>query len=114
MLIHSIPRQIAFISTLTVFESQSRRRLAKLAFMQDPLVRDTSPPAFLDGLRAEAARQLTSDEAERAKRWVGLLQNAMTNARGLYQSGVVLTAGTDAPYPGDMSPPSQDDWPETL
>ena len=95
-------RQVAFISTLTVFESQSRRRLAKLAFMQDPLVRDTSPPAFLDGLRAEAGRQLTSEEVEKAKRWVGLLQNAMANARGLYQSGVLLTAGTDAPYPGDM------------
>jgi len=95
-------RQVAFISTLTVFESQSRRRLAKLAFMQDPLVRDTSPPAFLDGLRAEASRQLTSEEVENAKRWIGLLQNAMANARGLYQSGVVLTAGTDAPYPGDM------------
>jgi imidazolonepropionase-like amidohydrolase len=95
-------RQVAFISTLTVFESQSRRRLAKLAFMQDPLVRDTSPPAFLDGLRAEAARQLTSEEADKAKRWVGLLQNAMANARALHQSGVLLTAGTDAPYPGDM------------
>jgi hypothetical protein len=31
---------------------------------------------------------------------VGLLQNAMQNARALTQSGVLLTAGTDAPYPG--------------
>jgi imidazolonepropionase-like amidohydrolase len=95
-------RQIAFISTLSVFESQSRRRLANLAFLQDPLVRDTSPPAFLDGLRAEATRKLPSAETERAQRWVGLLQNAMGNARALVQSGVLLTAGTDAPYPGDM------------
>jgi imidazolonepropionase-like amidohydrolase len=94
-------RQVTFISTLAVFESQSRRRLANLAFLQDPLVRDTSPPAFLDGLRAEAARKLTSEEAERTQRWVGLLQNAMANARALVQSGVLLTAGTDAPYPGD-------------
>jgi len=95
-------RQVAFISTLSVFESQSRRRLGKLAFLQDPLVRDTTPPGFLDGLRAEAARQLPSAEVERAQRWVGLLQNAMDNARALFQSGVLLTAGTDAPYPGDM------------
>jgi imidazolonepropionase-like amidohydrolase len=95
-------RQVAFISTLSVFESQSRRRLANLTFLQDPLVRDTSPPAFLEGLRAEASRKLPSAEAEQAKRWVGLLQNAMGNARALVQSGVLLTAGTDAPYPGDM------------
>jgi len=95
-------RQVAFISTLAVFESESRRRLANLAFLQDPLVRDTSPPAFLEGLRAEASRKLTGKEAERAQRGVGLLQNAMENARSLYQAGVLLTAGTDAPYPGDL------------
>jgi imidazolonepropionase-like amidohydrolase len=95
-------RKVVFISTLSVFESQSRRRLANLAFLQDPLVRDTSPPAFLEGLRAEASRKLSVEEAERAQRWVGLLKNAMENARALVQSGVLLTAGTDAPYPGDM------------
>jgi imidazolonepropionase-like amidohydrolase len=95
-------RQVTFISTLIVFESQSRRRLNNLAFLQDPLVRDTSPPSFLEGLKAEAARKLPSDEAEKAQRWAGLLQNAMQNARALTQSGVLLTAGTDAPYPGDM------------
>jgi len=95
-------RKVAFISTLTVFESQSRRRLAKLDFLQDPLVRDTTPPGFLDGLRAEAARQLTPEEKDKAQRWVGLLQNAMANAQALFRSGVLLTAGTDAPYPGDM------------
>ena len=95
-------RQVTFISTLIVFESQSRRRLANLSFMQDPLVRDTAPPSFLEGLKAEAARKLSSDEAEKTQRWAGLLQNAMQNARALTQSGVLLTAGTDAPYPGDM------------
>jgi hypothetical protein len=95
-------RKVAFISTLAVFESQSRRRLANLRFLEDPLVRDTSPPPFLEGLRAEAARKLPSEEAEKTQRWVGLLQNAMGNARSLAASGVLLTAGTDAPYPGDM------------
>jgi imidazolonepropionase-like amidohydrolase len=95
-------RQVAFISTLTVFESQSRRRLQNLDFLQDPLVRDTSPPAFLEGLKTEAARKLPADEAQRSERWNGLLQNAMANARALVQAGVLLTAGTDAPYPGDM------------
>ena len=38
--------QVTFISTLTVFESQSRRRLAG-CISAGPLVHDTSPPAFL-------------------------------------------------------------------
>src|SRR5215470_10186329 len=38
-----------FISTIIVFESQTRARLRNLAFLDDPLVRDTSPPAFLAG-----------------------------------------------------------------
>src|SRR5215472_2393478 len=95
-------RKVAFISTLIVFESQSRRRMKDLTFLQNPLVQDTSPPSFLTGLRAEAARQLTPEEKDKAQRWAGLLQNAMANAQALFRSGVLLTAGTDAPYPGDM------------
>jgi hypothetical protein len=92
----------AFISTLIVFESQSRRRLTDLGFLQDPLVRDTSPPSFLAGLRAESARKLSEEEVQHAQRWTELLRNAMTNANALFRAGVTLTAGTDAPYPGDM------------
>jgi imidazolonepropionase-like amidohydrolase len=91
-----------FISTLIVFESQTRKRLRDLTFLQDPLVRDTSPPSFLKGLRAEAARKLDADEAAQARRWEKLQQNAMDNAKALFGAGVLLAAGTDAPYPGDM------------
>jgi imidazolonepropionase-like amidohydrolase len=95
-------RKVAFISTLAVFESQSRHRLHDLAFMQDPLVRDTSPPSFLEGLRKESERKLSPAETESAQRWAGLLNNAMANARALFRAGVTFTAGTDAAYPGDM------------
>ena len=91
-----------FISTLIVFETQTRRRLKDLAFLDDPLVRDTSPPSFLEGLRAEAARKLSTEDTESAERWNRLLENAMHNAKALFDAGVLLTAGTDAPYPGDM------------
>ena len=91
-----------FISTLIVHESQTRNRLRDLTFLNDPLVRDTSPPSFLEGLRAEAARKLGSDEAAHAERWEKLQQNAMANAKALFRAGVLLAAGTDAPYPGDM------------
>jgi Amidohydrolase family len=91
-----------FISTLIVYESQTRQRLADLAFLENPLVRDTSPPSFLEGLRAEAARKLTAEESAASERWTRLLHNAMSNAASLFRAGVLLTAGTDAPYPGDM------------
>jgi hypothetical protein len=91
-----------YISTLSVYESMSRRRLKNLAFMDDPLVRDTSPPAFLEGLRAEAARKLTPEQAASAERWEGMLHDAMVNALALFRAGVLLTAGTDAAYPGDL------------
>ena len=35
------------------------------AFLDDPLVRDTSPPSFLEGLRAEAPASSMREEAER-------------------------------------------------
>ena len=91
-----------FISTLIVYETQTRQRLRDLAFLQDPLVRDTSPPSFLEGLRAEAARPLSAEETASTQRWEQLLRNAVSNAKALFDAGVLLTAGTDAPYPGDM------------
>jgi hypothetical protein len=94
--------QTTFISTLIVFETQSRRRLADLAFLEDPLVRDTTPPSFLAGLRAESARKLSPDEEKRTQRWAESLRNAMANANALFHAGVTLTAGTDAAYPGDF------------
>jgi hypothetical protein len=91
-----------FISTLIVFESQTRNRLRDLTFLNDPLVRDTTPPSFLEGLRAEAARKPDAGEATQVQHWEKLQQNAMANAKALFNAGVLLAAGTDAPYPGDM------------
>ena len=92
----------AFISTLIVVESFSRRRLADLSFLQDPLVRDTSPPSFLAALRAEAARKLSAEEVAEMHRWATWLRNAMANAGALAHAGTLLAAGTDSAYPGDM------------
>ncbi|HUI60300.1 MAG TPA: amidohydrolase family protein, partial [Steroidobacteraceae bacterium] len=92
----------AFISTLIVFESFSRRRFDNLAFLDDPLIRDTTPPSFLAGLRAEAARKLTPGDEESARDAAGRFHNALANAQALFRAGVLLTAGTDAAYPGDF------------
>lgn len=91
-----------FISTLVVFESQSRRRLANLDFLKDRLIQDTSPPSFIAGLRAEAARKLSAEQAQAAQRGADGFHNAMANASALFHSGILIAAGTDAAYPGDI------------
>jgi hypothetical protein len=94
--------QTVFISTLNVFESQSRRRLADLGFLDDPLIRDTTPPSFLAELRAESARQLSPAQVQSAQRSADHLRNAKTNAGALLRAGALITTGTDAAYPGDF------------
>lgn len=88
------------ITTLAVYESHSRRRLADLSFLEFPLVKDTTPPWFLEELRAYASRRLTADASARATANSNRLSEAKKNARRLFDAGVLLAAGTDAPYPG--------------
>jgi len=94
--------QISFISTLAVYEFLAGRRLRRLDFLNRALIADSTPPWFLEELRAFASRPETGElEASRA---VALqkLQAAQANAKKLWNAGVLLAAGTDAPYPGDF------------
>jgi imidazolonepropionase-like amidohydrolase len=93
-------RGVFAISTLTVRESFARTRLADAALHREPLVADTMPPWFLSELRAEAARSLTADEAAARDRASAALAEAGRNAVKLLAAGVLVAAGTDAPYPG--------------
>ena len=90
----------ATITTLAVLESFARRRLQDLAFLDHPLIASTTAPWFLDALRAHATRSLTEAEAERAAAIEERLMAAMANVKQLHDAGVLLVAGTDAPYPG--------------
>ena len=90
----------ASITTLAVLESFARRRLGDLAFLDHPLIAATTPPWFLDALREHATRSLSDQEAERAAAIEELLMTAMTNVKRLSDAGVLVVAGTDAPYPG--------------
>jgi len=95
-------KQISFMTTLSVYESLSGGRLRQLEFIQEPLIADTSPPWFLDDLRAKANRPLAK-EAEAAQATMLLrLQAAQRNVKKLWNAGVPVVAGTDAPYPGDF------------
>jgi imidazolonepropionase-like amidohydrolase len=51
-------------------------------------------------LRTEASRQLPEAEITRAKNAADRLQQVLKNAKLLFDTGILLAAGTDAPYPG--------------
>ena len=96
----AVDRDIRFISTLAQQERSARRRLDDLSFLQQPLIADTHPPAFVEALRDYATTELTVSE----KSWVARsrinLQTAFDNVLALHEAGVLIVAGTDAPYPG--------------
>jgi imidazolonepropionase-like amidohydrolase len=94
-------KPIHCLTTLAVYESFSRRRIVDPGLYGISLYRDTAPPWFVDDLKKEAARALTEDEQKDVKRSTKLFKEAQRNALKLMQAGVLVAAGTDAPYPGD-------------
>lgn len=94
-------RHIGSITTLAVYEALSRRRLADLGFLRHPLLAQTMPPDFIADLTAYATRPLSEDARAGAAGQLGSLRTAMANTKRLTDAGVLLAAGTDAPYPGD-------------
>ena len=82
---------IACLTTLSVTEVGGLQRFHDKSFLDHGLIRDTTPPWFLDEIRA-----LQPKEERPTKR----LEAAFLNAKKLHDEGVLLVAGTDAPYPG--------------
>src|SRR5882762_10741792 len=97
-LIHE--RGMFVITTLVVEEYSGRQRLADLRFLEEPLIADTTPPWFLTELRVEAARTLTDAEKKDLERSATGFDEMKRNVKKLLDAGVLLAAGTDAPYPG--------------
>jgi imidazolonepropionase-like amidohydrolase len=90
-------RGVKFTSTLSVVESFSKRRLENLAFLDSPLIRDTIPVTFLADLRAATPRYLQGPGRSQN---LGRFKQRSANAKVLYDAGLLIAAGTDAPYPG--------------
>lgn len=86
---------VHLITTLSVHESFSRRRLGDLSFLDEPIVRDTTPPQFLEALSAMGPGDEAAVEQARAR-----FGRALANVKTLFDAGILLVAGTDAPYPG--------------
>lgn len=95
-----VEKQVHFITTLAVKETFARERPGNLAFLDHPVVKDTSLPAFDQAFRDYYHRDLTTDEQAFVERYKAGLQGSKENAALLHKNGVMLVAGTDAPYPG--------------
>ncbi len=92
-------RGVMFTSSLAVIESFSRQRLTDLTFLEHPLIKDTIPPNFLSELRAEARRELEPLPQGHDSPLERFKQRSI-NAKTLFDTGFVMAAGTDSPYPG--------------
>lgn len=93
-------RGLFVITTLVVEEYSGRRRLADLRFLDEPLIAETTPPWFLTELRTEATRKLSEAEQKGAEKSATGFDEMKRNVKKLMDAGVLLAAGTDAPYPG--------------
>ena len=93
-------RGVAAITTLATIESLSRRRLADLTFLSGPLVARVTRPQFLAALRTMASGGPTPAESSAMVSGSTHLHTDMRNVKRLIDSGVLVAAGTDAPYPG--------------
>jgi imidazolonepropionase-like amidohydrolase len=95
-------RGVANITTLAVYESFARRRFADTSFISQPLLAGSMPPLFREELAAFATKPQSARAAELTKASEARLRTAMANAKRLFDAGVLLTTGTDSPYPGDF------------
>ena len=95
-----VEKKTMVITTLAVQESHSRRRFEEPAFLEHPLIANTTPPAFLAALREHATQDLTDEDKKVAAASGVKLDIATKNVQRLHRAGILLVAGTDAPYPG--------------
>jgi len=67
-----------------------------MAFLENPLIVDTTPSFALADLRKMGRKEINNRPP------VTALLDAESNVKRLLQAGVLIAAGTDAPYPGDF------------
>jgi imidazolonepropionase-like amidohydrolase len=88
------------ISTLAVHESFARTRFKDTRFLHESLLADTMPPWFLSETEEFALRAQTDEEKKGTERSLQAFAESTRNVKKLWDAGVLLAAGTDAPYPG--------------
>ncbi len=91
-------RGIATISTLAVHESFTRRRFQNRGFLDHPLLAEVMPPNYRAEILAwSTANPPTAADSGRLARF----PIALRNIKRMADAGILIVAGTDAPYPGD-------------
>ncbi|MGQ0641152.1 MAG: amidohydrolase family protein, partial [Gemmatimonadaceae bacterium] len=98
-------QSVASITTLAVRESFAARRFADsaslAALMREPLVRESFPAQFAQELRTFADSTSPAIDSARITSTVRL-KTSLANVKRMFEGGILLVAGTDAPYPGDF------------
>ncbi len=97
-------RGVRFISTLSVVEAKSKRRLEDLSFLESPLIKGSTPPDFVADLRAYAKEAAESPSWNKGPKQQNLqrFNNQKANLKKLFDAGLEFAAGTDSPYPGSF------------
>ena len=91
----------ASITTLAVYESFARRRFRDMRFLDQPLLKDVLSPTYIAQIKAHGALAQSSADSARVARIAAGLGTAGANVKRMFDAGILLAAGTDAPYPGD-------------
>src|SRR4030095_10660462 len=93
-------KSVFVLTTLATEESHAWARVANLSFLKEPLIADTAAPWFIDELKAEVARTPTEKDKKDREAARLRLAESKVNLKKLHDAGVLVAAGTDAPYPG--------------
>lgn len=91
----------ATITTLAVYESLSRRRFKEMNFLQLPLIKDVMSPTYMAQVTAWGVKPLTAQQSRQIAFYAGALNTASQNVKKMFDAGILLVAGTDAPWPGN-------------
>lgn len=88
------------ITTIVVRESFARTRFRDASFLDQPLTADTTPPWFLTELREFMNKPQTDQEKRDTAQAIAEFEECKRNVKKFHDAGILLAAGTDAPYPG--------------
>ncbi len=72
-----------------------RARLKGLSFLQNDLIKNTTPPWMLDKARKDAARALSDDQYASDNFHEEFFQKLQGNMKRIFDTGIPLVAGTD-------------------
>ena len=97
--VQSLMRSVAIGACALIGAGARQGDPRPIAIVHGTLI-DTAAPWFLDELRAQVAKSPTEKESKSRTAAALRLAHAKTNLKKLRDAGVLIAAGTDAPYPG--------------